>query len=209
MNRRGLVLGFSLLAMAVSLVVIVQRLRNPVAGKVITDYAEFIGERLGEAAVQAVPVPSNLVVIVAGGVNASDPFTDGYLRGLKDVVRRANPSATVTVDRVVADFMAMQSGAPVFSAAEFRRVVEAHPGGDLFVSLTGIPEYRPGALPEGRAPVLVALAVYGGAVDPWFRERVLRAAVVPASGGEVEAGPSGPGLKARFEREYRVLKPET
>jgi hypothetical protein len=208
-NRRTVILILSLSAIVLASAFIVHRLRNPVAGRVITDYAEFIGEQLGKAVLGVEPAPARLVIIVAGGVNAADPFTEGYIRGLERTVREKSPGVSTARDKVVTDFMAMQRGAPVFSAEDFRRIVESHPDGNLFVSLTGVPEYREGLLPEGRTPALVALAVYGGAMEQWFSAGVLRAAVVPNTGESRAAARAGPGLKARFEREYRILKPET
>jgi hypothetical protein len=206
-KRHQAILVLSLAAIAVAGAFIVHRLRNPVAGRVITDYAEFIGQKLGEALLSVNPAPARVVIVTAGGVNAADPFTEGYIRGLDRVLRPSSPRLAVEREVVLTDFMALQAGAPAFGARDFRRILEAHPGCDLFVSLTGIPEHRADAIPEGRSPALVALAVYGGAAAPWFEAGVLRAAVVPREGGTAGPAGRGSGLAARFEREYHLLLP--
>jgi hypothetical protein len=167
------------------------------------NYAEFIGEKLGETALHVVAAPKKVVIIVDGGANSENPYAAGYVAGMRKTIGKASPSCVFTNDQVVVDFMAAQSGASSFNSHDLDRIEKDHADADMLVSVAGVPQTGVENAGTSNVP-LVALAVYGGAVESAFRSGILRAAILPkAPTGEQPQ----PDVEGRFQREYEIRYP--
>ena len=146
-------------------------------------YEDRMGRELAELVVESVE-PGKVVVLLPDLDGLSSPIQEARYEGIKAVLEEAGDAWQVESALVLTDPMLAQTGADVFSAERFLKVVDAHTDAVAIVSLVGPPGgYK--ALRKvwdkggEQLPAVVVMAVYDESLGPLLKSGVVDAVIAP------------------------------
>jgi hypothetical protein len=182
--------------------------KRPPPGQSMAGYTERIGERLAEQVLKS-GKPEGCVLVIKPDVQGmANPFDEAYVAGITRVLKTSDPALEVIAEPIQTDPLTMAAGRGAFAAAEFLRLLTAHPQCGVVISTAGPPPYTSElaeAVKRGNRR-LVVLALFGEAIADLESAGILEAAVIARDPYEAPASTEPPAtLDARFEREFRVV----